>query len=1074
MSGIGEGVVLESITNQVNGVIGMLLSLMKDEINLAWGFENELGMFKEEIGRLSCLLEGASGGTITNPWMKDWLKKIKDVAYDANILLDEWSYDVLDRKINLSTQPLDKLVNSVTYQLFCHKMGRQVRHLRNLISTLNKDADKLGIRLIEVAVGEVYNGNKHALEVRNKQMSLDERRQCVDHELMLGRNEDISHLVRLLCDPTNNNKPLTVVGVVGSAGLGKTALCKHVSNKEEVLNYFNSLVIWLAVSRNYDLKDILNRMVEILFKETSTMNDKEAIKSKLKEKLKGKKYLLILDDIWDTNFWEPLRLTLQDIGVSKGSTVLVTSCSRSVVENMETEYGGQGMRTICKPSIHALQDLNESDSWSLFKERLCEYNLANSEKEKIATKIINYCGGVPLAIRAIGDLLRDQSIERWREIEESDLWKKEDKYGILPSLMLSYDYLPHTNLKKCFSYCAIFEEDEVIEKNKLICMWMAHDLLQPYDEMELTGEEYFKILLDRSLFQEAKMDEIGNVKSIKMHDLVWYLARAVSMGECLHSYQELVDGSSDVRHLSLPYLISKFNFTCTKLQTLFLGSSVITSETIFQLKKFRHLRVLRINCNCKGISWSEILDGSFKHLRYLEIDGTLKMEDMRRLFSNVKSYHLQTLCIRSFYSSRESGDVCLIIRGIRNLVKLRHIHCRDFFGIPEGLGRLTALQTLPNIDLLEKWGGSISELGLLNNLRGTLIIHNLQCLTIEEDDALSIFSAEKLKHIQRLSLSWGTHMMDSSLVTSEQPYQNKVLDAIESHKNLKILKIKGYQGTTFPRWLTERGSTLDNLVSLQLEFCDYVKDLKIDKFKHLRFLVIQCCMQLRISFPDDGFQCCNLLEELTLYGCEAPFLPDLSPLTKLRVLCIVLDEKQIELVGLASLPNLRELKTTQSLPADLDKHSPLCKSLQKLTLQPLGNRETLPEQLQHLVTLRGLTMWWYNVEIIPEWLGNLTALRSLELDHMKKLQCLPSHQAMQRLSNLEALHVEECPLLIEDIRSNTGEWFKIAHIPLIEVNHLRIKHQIKLLPFPLIFYPSSCISLTMDGIALFADPRNSD
>ncbi|KAL2935330.1 Disease resistance protein RGA2 [Bienertia sinuspersici] len=366
------------------------------------------------------------------------------------------------------------------------------------------------------------------------------------------------------------------------------------------------------------------------------------------------------------------------------------------------------LTNICKPSIILLQGLNESDSWSLFMERLCDHNLTASEKEKTVTEILSYCASVPLAIRAIRDLLRDQNEEN----------------GILPSLKLSYDYLPHTTLKKCFSYCAIFGEDEVIEENKLICMWMAHDFLQPYDEMELIEEQYFKILFDHSLFQEGEMDEIGNVKSFKKHDLVWSLARAVSMGESFCSCRELFGRSSDIRHLSLPYLNSKLNFTCTKLQQFSFGTGV-----------------LRIRGYCNENSLSEVLDGSFKNLRYLEI-GVLE-EGKGRLLSNIKSYHLQTLCIKHLspsVTSKISGSVSLIIKGIGDLVKLRHIHCQDLFDIPKGLGRLTA-------------GGRISELGLLNNLRGTLEINNLQCLTSKEEDALSIFSSEKLKGIKRLILS---------------------------------------------------------------------------------------------------------------------------------------------------------------------------------------------------------------------------------------------------------------------------------------------------------------------------------
>ncbi|KAL2935331.1 Leucine-rich repeat and IQ domain-containing protein 1 [Bienertia sinuspersici] len=111
-----------------------------------------------------------------------------------------------------------------------------------------------------------------------------------------------------------------------------------------------------------------------------------------------------------------------------------------------------------------------------------------------------------------------------------------------------------------------------------------------------------------------------------------------------------------------------------------------------------------------------------------------------------------------------------------------------------------------------------------------------------------------------------------------------------------MLEINGYLGMTFPRWMIKRVSPLNK----------------------------GFCIKLRISFPDNGFQCCELLEELTLSFCEAVFLLDLSPLTKLHFLCDELSKKQTRgLVGLENLPYLRELKTDQSQLVNLDEHSPL-------------------------------------------------------------------------------------------------------------------------------------------------------
>ncbi|KAL2935290.1 putative disease resistance protein RGA3 [Bienertia sinuspersici] len=803
-------------------------------------------------------------------------------------------------------------------------------------------------------------------------------------------------------------------------GLGKTALSKRVSNAEEVSDYFNSLVIWLVVSHSFDLIESLNKMVEILFGVASNMKNRQALILKLREKLKEKKYLLILDDVWDTTFWESFRLTLREIGGCKGSTLLVTSRNINVVARMET-YSYDG--TINRPSILALEELSEGDSWALFLARIND-DVANSEKQLMAKRMIKNCGGVPLAIRALGDLLRrNQSIVRWREIEKSELWVKEDEYNILPSLRLSYNYLPNTALKKCFSYCAIFKEDEVIEKGRLIKMWMAHGFLQPYDQMECVGEEYFDILLNNSLFQEAERDEIGDVKTFKIHDLALSLARAVSGGQCLRLNEEY-DESNEVRHLSVPSFKRQLTTTwCTKLQTIFLKDKVSSVE-IQQLKKCTHLRVLKIGGFTDWNSMLELLAGTFKHLRYLEIDD-YNVDETALVFPNFKLYHLQTLWIGSVTSFWNSSYPS-ILTGIRKLVNLRHLdYPTSLFGIPKGIGCLTALQTLPKIDLMHDPELKISELGLLGNLRGTLEIRNLK-FTNCDADFLSIFSDDKLKLIERLIISW-----DRSFHT-EIPFHNEVIEALQPKRNLKMLEIEGYFGTKFPPWLTERGFPLDNLVALTLRYCqnDNLKDLKVVNFKYLQSLVVDTCGYLRISFPEDGFHCCNLLQHLTVNGYAASFLPDLSPLTKLRTLLIAerRSSQKEELVGLSSLPCLKVLFTNQLLPADLDEHSPVCKSLRSLTLYAPDDDYNM-ETIQHMVALNSLALLCYKVEIVPEWMGNLTALRCLEFYEMLNLKQLPSQQAIQRLSHLETFKVVNCPLLMEDLQNKSGEWFKIAHIP---------------------------------------------
>ncbi|KNA21314.1 hypothetical protein SOVF_044000 [Spinacia oleracea] len=1034
MSAILENAVGGLLAAEAHGMLALLLSRIGEEIKLGWGFRKELEELQSQFTTLSVMLDGtctsSQSNNNNNKLIDDWLKKVNDAAYDADDLLDECAYEAVKRRCR-TRKRRDKFRDEVSFPLFRYHMARRVRDLRKLIASIYGDAKDLGLKPIKLAAGG--NNSHDWIEDRTQQ----NRRQWVDDQYLIGRDEDVTQLVKLLCDSSNITRDLTVIGVVGLAGLGKTALSKRVCKAQEVMECFNSQVIWLVVSHNFNQTDILKRMVELLYKEASNLSESQVIVEKLREKLNGKRYLLVLDDVWDTIDWEPFRCALQEIGGSKGSSLLVTSRGRNVVAKMDT-YGcdNNGERTMQRASVYQLQGLNEEDSWSLFMTRMSGGNLSlASEKYVIARRIIKKCGGVPLAIRALGDLLREHDIERWMEVEKSDVWEIEDKYGILPSLKLSFHYLPNTALKKCFSYCAIFGEDEVIEKDKLIQMWMAQGFLQPCDKMELIGEEYLYVLLNSSLFQEAELNELGNVETFKIHDLVLSLARVVSREvEFVSSKGKIKvnDTSSEFRHLSVTLFGEELPTTfCKKLRTYYYNP--LHRMVYMRLNFLMHSKNLRVLCLC-NLAQKKLPDsvGSLKHLRYLDISGN-EFETLPKVIT--KLHQLQTLQIEFNGTFYEKKHFPVLSEEVGNLVNLRHI-CggHQEIGIPLGLCHLTALQTIPIIDLREDWGGRLCELGSLNNLKGKLEIRGLEHInSVEEARSLNLGS--KL-NVDRLILIWTSFVVTaSSPIRVQSPQMNEILEALQPRDKLVMLKVKNYAGTRLPQWLigtTAIGcSLLNNLVSLKLMFLHAEGNLNMENLKSVRFLSVKHCYGLTISFPDQGFQCCKLLEVLNLQSTSIKNLPDVSPLIKLSTLSIIRchwNMIRTKLVGLANLPCLKELRTDAILPRDLSEDSPVCQSLCKLELVNDYSR-SLPVQVQHFAALQVLKIREFeNLVTLPDWLVKLTSLRELELVSIPNLMHLPTGDGMRRLSNLQTFRVKHCPRLEEEFSEGRGEWFKVAHI----------------------------------------------
>jgi hypothetical protein len=154
--------------------------------------------------------------------------------------------------------------------------------------------------------------------------------------------------------------------------------------------------------------------------------------------------------------------------------------------------------------------------------------------ESIGEKILEKCGGLPLAVKTLGNLLRRKFSKReWVKILETDLLRlSEGDSNINPILRLSYHNLS-SSLKRCFAYCSIFPRGHVFNKDEVIQLWMAEGLLKccgtDTSEEEL-GNDFCHDLESISFFQQSIRRD---PEVLSMHDLVNDLAKSVSGEFCL-------------------------------------------------------------------------------------------------------------------------------------------------------------------------------------------------------------------------------------------------------------------------------------------------------------------------------------------------------------------------------------------------------------------------------------------------------------------------------------------------------------------------------------------------------------
>jgi len=195
----------------------------------------------------------------------------------------------------------------------------------------------------------------------------------------------------------------------------------------------------------------------------------DKMQSKLREKVDGRRYLLVLDDNWneDRDLWLQLMTLLKD-GV-EGSKIIITARSEKVAKASGSS------------SILFLKGLSEKQSSTLFSQFAFENDreLENEELVSMGKEIVEKCSGVPLAIRSIGSLMYSMQKEDWSTFKSKDLMKIDEQGDnkIFQLIKLSYDHLPF-HLKKCFAFCSLTPKNRIIPKTTLIRIWIAQGFVQ--------------------------------------------------------------------------------------------------------------------------------------------------------------------------------------------------------------------------------------------------------------------------------------------------------------------------------------------------------------------------------------------------------------------------------------------------------------------------------------------------------------------------------------------------------------------------------------------------------------------
>ncbi|KAJ4810314.1 Symbiosis-related disease resistance protein [Rhynchospora pubera] len=631
---------------------------------------------------------------------------------------------------------------------------------------------------------------------------------------VFGRDKEKETMIENMLAPHGKDQKygnFSVLPIVGIGGVGKTTLAQSLYNDPRIMRSF-MVRAWACASDALNTLDVRKLTIDITLSidkegsfNLSMMNDLDKIQQRLIKEISGKKFLIVIDDVWVTSRWEVLIAPLS-YGMA-GSIVIVTTREQNI-----------GKRLGSMPTV-TLTGLEKDLFWDFFVQNAF---MGKSPEDhptlvSIGQDIIAKLHGIPLAAKTVGRLLNKKLDEaHWFSILNSELWElRQAPDDIIPVLKLSYQFFS-VHVQRCFSYCSVFPKDHLFTEEELLSTWIAQGFtdIQPGDKSpEHVAQDYLNELLSSSFFQPKDGYYL-------MHDLLHDLAISVSQDECHVMKNDILLIPSSVRHLCVPYSIETKKKCCyysliqigpqksecpsdhtlpnNQLQVDKLRTLIFTDFSLFvwganaiemalKCSCFTNTRVLVSRYSTEGHQLGAM--HSLIHLRYLDLSFSS--------FGNLPEsvcvlYHLQNLNIKG------CGNLLHLPKGIVNLIKLRHLIAdgRHYLGRIPGIGKMTCLQELDAFYIEKELGHKIIELKELQELRGSLRVHNLD--NVENGEEASQAKLKEKRYLTELRFSW-----DNPSFPSPPDVSADVLESVCPPPFLKRLDIIGYNGTRCPTWFSD-------------------------------------------------------------------------------------------------------------------------------------------------------------------------------------------------------------------------------------------------------------------------------
>ncbi|XP_015892646.3 disease resistance protein RPP13 [Ziziphus jujuba] len=741
-------------------VLEKFAEVLKQEISLLSGVKEQVKSLENELVMINGFLRNSEGDQQQqqqqqhdhNDAVKEaFIEQIRDVARDAEDVIDKYIVHVIKQKRR--TIP-GKLLHS----LDVHDVANTITDIKNIISNCFANREKYanqGSR--QPSRIDVDAAAAVAAADGGSRPSFRRSRTAVERDHVVGLEDHIYKLVNQLTQDRCSRRD--VISITGMGGSGKTKLAKKIYQHNAVIAYFQTRV-WVDGSREYKSRDwllgILSCLTIGITNEILGMPD-DKLKQTLRKGLQGKRYLVVMDGMWNNGVWNTINTAFPD--EPKGGRILIT-CREKVVTSIDD----------CTTLPYSLPPLNEKQSLELLCKNVfpngdCPRNLKTYVKQHAES-----CKGLPLSIVVLGDNLKRKDIFSYRTWSDTIDADSNHRKQCLDILGQSYKHLPR-HLKCCFLYLGLFPKQFEIPARQLIELWSAEGFIKANGGRDVVkvAEDCLEELIDRSLIEVVSKRTDGGVKTCRIHYLLQELCKSESEREKFLEVHRISDSEvpppwSKARRLSIQgstsHYISSFSYNASSARSLLLFSE----NNLFETNHWQKI--------CKSFMYVRLL-----YLWKVQIESIPKDIENLVLLRYIRIWNDQVLKIPAIPDS-----IC----------SLRYLESIDINGqvieyLPKKIWRMKQLRHLKvskSMRLRDPPRRNSGTSVALVNLR------ILSGLAVDKKTKLLMAKARsKFPNVEKL------HLVSD---TKKPMVESEVADLLESLKNLQ--RLKSLKVVNFPKF----------------------------------------------------------------------------------------------------------------------------------------------------------------------------------------------------------------------------------------------------------------------------------